>query len=130
MVELLDKCKAWFDDPENVKSWENKIKMDIERENRYINKIASLSKEQRSEFIQKCIDKYESEEYRYKEYNLGREPNCSLYYWILAYAEQYGEDCYEEKDFLTERFKIDNEWIIELYQGQGSFICIYNDGID
>lgn len=128
-MTLSEQLEAWFSNPENVKAWEEKIRINEERKERYIQKLASLTKAQRSDFIQKCIDKYESDEYKDKEYSKGYQPRCNLYYTILDYAEVFGEDCYNDDDFLAERYKIDNKWIIELYNGQGSFVRIYKDDI-
>lgn len=126
---VLKALKEWASDPENVKQFQETFRKNQERKERYINKLANLTIGQRSEFIQKCIDKYESNEYVNKEYKLGYEPRCPLYDVIFNYASRYGESLECNEDFLAERYKFDN-WIVELYIGQGSFIRIYDRKIN
>lgn len=122
---VLESLKEWFADPENVRKMQEDLKRDIDRRNRYYDKLNSLSQEDFDNFAKKCIDKYESDEYRDKEYFVHkREPLCSLYNVILGTAEKYGEELEVNEDFQAERLSY-RGWIVELYIGQGSFIHVY-----
>lgn len=130
MDKVLESMEEWASHPENIKKIEkmqDKFVKDMERKDRYVEKLHSMSLEERDAFIMKCIDKYDSEEYKDREYNAGYEPRCPLYNVIFDYAEKYGEDVrsYVNRSFLAARYKFDN-WIVELYIGQGSFISIHN----
>lgn len=121
---VLDSLKKWFDNPENVRKFQEDMIKEHNRKKRYMNKLHSLSQDDFDNFIQKCIDKYESDDYRYKEYNHGYEPRCPLYDVILWAAEVYGEDIPVDEMFQAEKINY-RGWIVELYIGQGSFINIY-----
>lgn len=125
---VLESLKKWFDDPVNVEKFQEDIKRDIDRRNRYYNKLNSLSQEEFDIFVQKCIDKYESDEYRDKEYFVHkREPMCSLYDTILGVAEIFGQELEVTEDFQAEKI-LYRGWIVELFIGQGSFVRVYRDG--
>ena len=122
---VFESLKKYFDDPENVREMQEDIKRDIDRRNRYYDKLNSLSQEYFDNFVQKCIDKYESDEYRDKEYFVHkREPMCSLYDVFLGAAEIYGEELKVNKDFQAERL-LYRGWIVELYIGHGSIVRVY-----
>lgn len=124
---VLESLKKWFGDPINIEKFQSDIKRDIDRRNRYYNKLNSLSQEEFDNFVQKCVNKYESDEYVNKEYNLGYEPRCPLYDTILGAAEIFGEDLEANEDFQAEKI-LYRGWIVELFIGQGSFVRIYRDG--
>lgn len=124
---VLESLKKWFDVPVNVEKFQADIKRDIDRRNRYYNKLNSLSQEEFDIFVQKCIDKYECDEYVKKEYNHGYEPRCPLYDIILGTAEIFGEELEVTEDFQAEKI-LYRGWIVELFIGQGSFVRVYRDG--
>ena len=64
---VLDSLKKWFDDPENVRKFQEDMIKEHNRKKRYMNKLHSLSQDDFDNFVQKCIDKYESDDYRDKE---------------------------------------------------------------
>lgn len=125
--EILESLEKWLSNPENVKSFEEKILKEQAWETRWIEKFHNLDESCRRNIIYKTIKKYESKEYTDKEYfKHHREPECYLYYELfLPYAEKYGKELEVDEIFMTEKYEFDDYWIIELYQGQGSFIKIY-----
>lgn len=97
-----------------------------ERMQRYTDKILSLSVEERAEFIRKVINKYESDEYRDKEWQKGHEPECPLYDVIFEYGQLHGKpSCYKLNGYFSEeQYDIDGKFIVSLISGQGSFISV------
>ena len=91
---------------------------------RWIEKIHSLTVEQRADVIRKCIKKYDSEEYKDKEYKKGRFPENTLFDMLDDYAEKYGEPLYIENDVCVSKYLIDGKFIIECFDGQGSVINV------
>ena len=91
---------------------------------RWIEKIHSLTVEQRADVIRKCIKKYDSEEYKDKEYKKDRFPENTLFYMLDDYAEKYGEPLYIENDVCVSKYLIDGKFIIECFDGQGSVINV------
>ena len=91
---------------------------------KWIEKIHSLTVEQRADVIRKCIKKYDSEEYKDKEYKKGRFPENTLFDMLDDYAEKYGEPLYIENDVCVSKYLIDGKFIIECFDGQGSVINV------
>lgn len=123
---VLQAIEQWFSDPLNIKQFEENLEREERRIKRYTDKLHSLSQEQFDEFVQKCINKYESDSYKDKEWSKCREPLCNLYDIIFSCAEFHGEHIDTNEDFLAERLRY-RGWIIDLYIGQGSFYRIYKD---
>lgn len=84
-----------------------------------------------SSFVEKVIAKYNSIEYQDREYNLGREPKCSLFSFLFSYAQKYGrhasDDEYERYGgiFTSGIYYIDG-YYFHLIQGQGSMILVHS----
>ena len=96
------------------------------RVQRYINHIHNLTPEQRAILIRKIINKYESDEYRDREYRKGYEPRTPLYDVLMDYAEQHCQEAdYKKNQYFEEiQYDIDGKFIISEIFGQGSFISI------
>ena len=112
--------KKWIEEQQNKLLFENEI---VKRNNEFIH---SLSKEKRKEIVDRIISKYSSQEYRDKEYKLGYEPRCDLFFVLHDYANAYGqpwnlvpgEDPY---GFVSSKVRFD-DYIIILLCGQGT-VC-------
>lgn len=82
-----------------------------------------------SYFVEKVLEKYDSDEYRKKWWNLGYEPPEKLKCFLFEYSEKYGRECNKEEwdkysnDFTSNLYYI-NGWYFNLMIGQGSFIKI------
>lgn len=82
-----------------------------------------------SVFVEKVCDKYDSNKYRNFWYSKGIEPPEPLKFFLMEYAEKYGEDCTEEEFekygsiFTGGLFKV-HGYYFNLIVGQGSFVHI------
>lgn len=113
-----DECKQRLEEERQRELFFNKLK------DKWIKKIHSLTVEQRADVIRKCIKKYNSDEYKDKEYKKGRFPENTLFYMLDDYAEKYGEPLYIENDVCISKYLIDGKFIIECVYGQGSVINV------
>lgn len=121
---LLDELKSKFTD-ELIEEFAKKIKWKDDLLKMHINKLHSLSVEDRSIFIEKCIAKYTSDKYKDREmFKCGREPQCDLYNLLFEYGLVYGKIWEKDEMFLAGSVIIDNMYGVSLYQGQGSFIDV------
>lgn len=82
-----------------------------------------------SEFVEKVIKKYESDEYIDRWYSRGIEPPNDLYWFLFYYAEQYGRECdiNEWKQYgniFTGQLYYYNNYYFQIMHGQGSTIRI------
>jgi len=96
------------------------------RNERYVDKLHSLYGTNIDVIIEKIINKYDSKEYRNREYKMGYEPREDLYWLLLSYAEKYGKPCNERKYynmFTSEAFFI-GSYVIQAMDGQGSVVHI------
>lgn len=101
--------------------------------NRWVERIHSLSTEKRIKLIGKCKVKYDSKEYREREWKLGYEPRRYLFFMLVEYAERYGKNIYEERaakgDILMfcngTLWLVDDTYIVELLIGQGSAVNVF-----
>lgn len=125
----LEKMKAWFKSEEgqaSLKKYANKLEIQDKLKQRRINYIHKRWSDNIDFVIQKAIDKYESDEYVRKEYKLGYEPRRPIYYLLYEYAEQFGEECHDEKyinDFTGGIYYL-GSYVIQIMHGQGSVIRI------
>ena len=81
------------------------------------------------ELTKKCIDKYKSDKYIDKWYNLGYEPPCNLYYFLHDYAKKYGrvldnEELKQYANIFTTSIYYCEGYYFNLMIGQGSTILI------
>lgn len=113
-----DECKQRLEEERKRELFFNKLK------DKWIEKIHSLTVEQRADVIRKCIKKYDSDKYKDKEYKKGRFPENTLFYMLDDYAEKYGEPLYIENDICVSKYLIDGKFIIECVYGQGSVINV------
>jgi hypothetical protein len=129
----LDSLRDWLDSEEGQQSiieFGEKLKRKRERQERYTQYIHDKFGNDIDKFIQKVFDKYNSEEYRDREYSLGREPMEVLYWTLLEYAKEYGveftEQEYEDYScmFTGEMYYL-GDWIFEVLHGQGSCVEVY-----
>jgi hypothetical protein len=126
---IVEKLREFLDTEEGKKSIEefgNKIKKEEERKDRWIEKFKKLAESDIDAYLEKLIEKYDSDEYVRREYSLGYEPRESLLWIALGYAKKYCKECTDEKYlnmFTGEAYYI-GSYIIQVMHGQGSVIRI------
>lgn len=100
----------------------DKIKFSNEVDDRYIQKLHTMTSKERYVLIKKIYDKYESKTYKDKEYTLGYEPREDLYDIIFKYGAIYGKPDMENINgyFPEERYIIDGKIAISQIYGQGT----------
>ena len=99
-------------------------------EDKYVDKLHSMSLQERKSLIERIIQKYDSDEYVNKEYRLGREPQRLLFGILYEYAVLYGVeiDTENENVFCYGHYIIDSEFVWRIYLGQGCFISVEHVG--
>ena len=127
MGNIVESLKKYLKSDEYKQRLEEKNKRELFLniwKDKWIEKIHSLTVEQRADVIRKCIKKYDSDEYKDKEYKKGRFPENTLFYMLDNYADKYGEPLYIENDICVSKYLIDGKFIIECVYGQGSVINV------
>ena len=127
MGSIVESLKKYLESDEYKQRLEEENKRELflnSWKDKWIEKIHSLTVEQRADVIRKCIKKYDSEEYKDKEYKKGRFPENTLFDMLDDYAEKYGEPLYIENDVCVSKYLIDGKFIIECFYGQGSVINV------
>ena len=99
-------------------------------EDKYVDKLHTMSSQERKSLIERIIQKYDSDEYVNKEYRLGREPKRSLFNILYKYAVVHGVeiDTENESVFCCGHYIIDSEFVLRIYHGQGCFIRVEHVG--
>jgi hypothetical protein len=126
---IVEKLREFLDTEEGKKSIEefgNKIKKEEERKDRWIEKFKKLAESDIDAYLEKLIEKYDSDEYVRREYSLGYEPRESLLWIALGYAKKYCKECTDEKylNMFTGEAYYMGSYIIQVMHGQGSVIRI------
>ena len=127
MGSIVESLKKYLESDEYKQRLEEENKRELflnSWKDKWIERIHSLTIEQRADVIRKCIKKYDSDEYKDKEYKKGRFPENTLFYMLDDYAEKYGEPLYIENDICVSKYLIDGKFIIECVYGQGSVINV------
>ena len=127
MGNIVESLKKYLESDEYKQRLEEENKRELflnSWKDKWIEKIHSLTVEQRADVIRKCIKKYDSDEYKDKEYKKGRFPENTLFYILDDYAEKYGEPLYIENDVCISKYLIDEKFIIECVYGQASVINV------
>lgn len=102
-----------------------KFQIQDQNEQRYIKFIHDLSPGERHKAFVKLKRKYESPEHIDSEYRKGIFPRTELYEPILGYAEMYGGKLETPIFCCTGKYLIDEKWIVERFDGQGTIINLY-----
>ena len=117
--EGQQEAEKFFSDLKNQEKIE---KLQLERfHEKYSNRF--------TEILDKIIIKYESNEYKDREYKIGYEPRKTLYFFMFEYAKKYGREVTDEEYnqyenyFTGEMFYIEG-YYIQIMLGQGSIIKI------
>ena len=132
---MVEKLREFLDTEEGKKSIEefgNKIKREEERKDRWIEKFKKLAESDIDAYLEKLIEKYDSDEYVRREYSLGYEPRESLLWIALGYAKKYCKECEDEKYlnmFTGEAYYI-GSYVIQVMHGQGSVVKIEKIELD
>jgi hypothetical protein len=131
MSKVFEDLLKWVNSEEGIKALEverQKLLFLDELSDKYIDKLHSMSLENRSELIDKIITKYESDEYKDREmFKLHYEPRNTLYWYLDDYAEKYGEELPNEENnpFPHSIRMIDNKYIVRKMYGQGTVIDVW-----
>ena len=122
--DLIQQLKTYFESDEGkefVKHEQNKMLFMKQHINKYVEKIRSISSNERNILFEKIKTKYNSNEYYHRWVNRGIEPPECLYDYVLEYGVKYGElNTIEDAKFGYDSYIIDNTWIITCWYGQGS----------
>jgi hypothetical protein len=133
MNKQLQALKDWMDSPEfdeHLIKFGEKMKIEEDRRQRYIQYIHDNYKDQLDEIIEKLCDKYNSDEYINREQKIGYQPRETLMWTMLTYAKKYGTEFAQEEYakyagmFTGEMFYLEN-WVFEVLYGQGTAISVY-----
>ncbi len=126
----IEKFKKWAESEEGQKSI-NDYWSDIDKKNQILDSqlVRFHNKGGFSEFIEKVLAKYNSNKYRDRWYNRGREPREDLLWFLYHYSEKYGRICTEEEmDTYSNMFTSDllfcNGYYFNRIDGQGSAIIV------
>lgn len=84
----------------------------------------------KSEIIQKIIDKYNSDNYVRRWLKRSYEPPENLYWFLFSYSEKYGIECSEEEynkysNMFTSSMYYCSGFIFMIMDGQGTAVKIY-----
>jgi len=129
MSDMLEKLRKFLDSEEGKKSIEefgNKMKREEERKDRWIEKFKKIVEPDIDAYLEKLIEKYDSDKYVRREYSLGYEPREPLLWIAFGYASKYCKECKDEKYlnmFTGEAYYI-GSYVIQVMNGQGSVIKI------
>lgn len=129
MIKELDK---WLEESNQkgteayyeLKNLQNKVKEEENRKQRYIKYIKDMGPELRAINIEKAVNKYDSDEYINKEYKMGRLPSKDLLWVLYEYACEYCPEYDSDEMFVSEAYIIDDRYLLERADGQGSIIII------
>lgn len=133
MNKQLQALRDWMDSPEfdeHLIKFGEKMKIEEDRRQRYIQYIHDNYKDQLDEIIEKLCDKYNSDEYINREQKIGYQPRETLLWTMLTYATTYGTEFTNEEYakyagmFTGEMFYLEN-WVFEVFYGQGTAISVY-----
>ena len=85
-----------------------------------------------NEFVEKVIDKYNSDNYRERWYKRGIEPIEELYWFLFEYAKLYGREATDDEwvkisNMFTTALYYCNGYFFERMDGQGSCINIIKE---
>lgn len=104
-----------------------KLDSEDKRRNRWIQWFKGLFESMGDSLIQRLVDKYESNDYRDREYKAGREPQELLYWLIIYYAKLYCKPCRNKKHIIVgyagEAYYV-GSYVFQVIHGQGSVISV------
>ena len=126
---MLENLKAFLETDEgkeSIERWGEKLRRADEHKDRWAEKFKQRCESDIDGSIEKLLAKYDSKEYRDKEYGKGREPMEDLLWVALEYAEKYCEECTDEKylNMFTGSAYYIGSYVIQVMNGQGSVIRI------
>jgi hypothetical protein len=127
--QMLENLKAFLETDEgkeSIERWGEKLRRADEHKNRWAEKFKQRCESDIDGSIEKLLAKYDSKEYRDKEYGKGREPMEDLLWVALEYAEKYCDECTDEKylNMFTGSAYYIGSYVIQVMNGQGSVIRI------
>jgi hypothetical protein len=127
----LDKFKEALEaDLEDPNGYWNTLKRKDEIKALQVERFKQKAEADLTGTMAKLLAKYESDEYRDREYRMGYEPREDLLWLAFEYARTYCVECDDDKylnDFTGEAYYIGN-YVIQIMHGQGS--CIRVDEIE
>jgi hypothetical protein len=127
--QMLENLKAFLETDEgkeSIERWGEKLRRADEHKDRWAEKFKQRCESDMDGSIEKLLAKYDSKEYRDKEYSKGREPMEDLLWVALEYAEKYCKECTDEKylNMFTGSAYYIGSYVIQVMHGQGSVIRI------
>jgi len=127
--QMLENLKTFLETDEgkaSIERWVEKMRRADEHKDRWAEKFKQRCESDLDGSIEKLLAKYDSKEYRDKEYGKGREPMEDLLWVALEYAEKYCDECTDEKylNMFTGSAYYIGSYVIQVMNGQGSVIRI------
>lgn len=127
MSKMLDKFKA-FVESEDFLRFLDKVSFIDKLNDKYFKKFESFSVEKQNMLIEKIIEKYNSKEYKDREYSKGRMPDEYLYHILFLYASYHCPDIsekYSDLAFFAGAYRINKKFDIVKFSGQGILYEVY-----
>jgi hypothetical protein len=125
----IDKIKEFMESEEGKESinrYAKKLQRKEEHMNRWVQKFKTRCESDLDRSIEKLIEKYNSDEYRDREYKKGFQPREKLLWIVWNYAKRYCKRCNENtyaNQFTGEMYYV-GSYIIQIMHGQGSILVI------
>lgn len=124
----LEATKRFMESPEGQKAmdeWAEKFVQAQAHLERNLVRISALPKDKLYQWIDRCIEKYDSDKYINSWYKRGIEPPNDLLFLLHTWAEKNGDEITEGTSmspFNNVAYGIDNKYVIRIIYGQGAAV--------
>lgn len=125
LEQVENKIDKWIKSPA-FNSYVQKLVNAQEVQKRFSERFDTFTEDQKNDFIEKCMNKYYSDEYNKREDKIGVQPRRCLFTYLLEYADKNCESLsYRANDFVAVCYRLTQKYVIDLMVGQGSIVDIY-----
>ena len=128
MNDMLERMKAYLESDEGkeaARQWGLKMQREEAHLQRWVEKFKQRCEGDLDTTIDRLISKYNSDEYRDREYFKCKcEPREPLLWLVWEYASEYCKECTDEKyfnDFTGGAYYI-GSYVVQIMYGQGSVL--------
>lgn len=111
---------------ESMRKWAEELRKKEEILTARIEQFHTKYHDKLDAVIERLQSKYNSDEYRNKEYKMGYEPRETLLWFVFEYATRYCEPCEDEEyfnDFTGSAYYV-GSYVMQVIHGQGSALLI------
>jgi replicative superfamily II helicase len=134
---MVDSVKEMLEDKEAMDYFEKRLAVMSKKGNIYLKqvkrlhqKFEDLSQDQFEDFIDKVLQKYDSEEYVRRWYGRGIEPERELLYYLHAVAEKHGKEANRRvwqdlSNPFTQSINVYKKHAFMFIMGQGSGVIVF-----